>query len=283
MRAPAQHLTASHYAHAYVRDEDYVGGELLAGERIGRPLTRSRGKALLRSLILVMVVFGSGWMLLRDPATWWGRARWLGAQVMALTATVDRKTPPPLKRAASSAAAPPSEPVDIEPAKTAVLDRLPPTLPPPPPEDSVTPPSPPAKSMASPLTTASLPPAATDKQEPLPPPAVDRSDPYQVRAEAVGLHPSLSRVLLARLSEADYRNAGIAIKTALAKTPDDGTFVWPRKRRPGLALFKVHFVPGTSEDCRRYVVTVTKDGWATTAFPMERCSSHAGRLRRRAG
>ena len=92
-----------------------------------------------------------------------------------------------------------------------------------------------------------------------------------MRALAVGLHPGLSRVLLARLSPDDYRNAGIAIQKAVAETPDSGVLVWPRQRKPELALFHVRFVPGAAPDCRRYVVTVTKDGWLTTALPMEKC------------
>jgi hypothetical protein len=107
----------------------------------------------------------------------------------------------------------------------------------------------------------------------LSPPTVDPADPYQKRAAAVGLHPDLSRVLLKRLSPTDYRNAGIAIQTAVAKTPDDAVFVWPRQRKPELALFQVHFVRGGAPDCRRYVVTVTKDGWSTTAPPMEKCGT----------
>jgi surface antigen len=103
----------------------------------------------------------------------------------------------------------------------------------------------------------------------------------------VGLHPGLSRVLLSRLSEADYKNAGIAIKTALAETPEGSAFLYPRERKTGLALFKVHFVQGAGSDCRRYVVTITKDGWATTAFPMEKCGPQFGRrvpvARRQAG
>ena len=100
---------------------------------------------------------------------------------------------------------------------------------------------------------------------------MDRTDPYQVRAESIGLHPGLSRVLLTRLSDADYRNAAHAIKTAVTETSDSAIFIWPRQRTPELAVFKVHFVPGAASDCRRYVVTITKDGWMTTALPMERC------------
>ena len=101
-----------------------------------------------------------------------------------------------------------------------------------------------------------------------------------MRAVAVGLHPDLSRVLLARLSPADYRNAGIAIKTAVAETPDTDVFVWPLQRKPELALFQVRFVAGAAPDCRRYVVAVTKDGWLTTAPPMEKCATPPVRPRR---
>jgi hypothetical protein len=106
---------------------------------------------------------------------------------------------------------------------------------------------------------------------PLPPPVVDPGDPNQKKAVAVGLHPGLSRVLLARLSAVDYRNAGIAIQTALTETPDNAVYIWPRQKKPDLAMFQVHFVPGAVDDCRRYVVTVSKDGWLTTALPMEKC------------
>jgi hypothetical protein len=86
--------------------------------------------------------------------------------------------------------------------------------------------------------------------------------------------------LLARLSPTDYRNAGIAIQTALAETADSAVFVWPRQRKPAHALFRVHFVPGAAPDCRRYVVTVAKDGWSTTALPMEKCEAQPRRARR---
>jgi hypothetical protein len=108
----------------------------------------------------------------------------------------------------------------------------------------------------------------------------DPADPYQKRAVAVGLHPGLSRVLLTRLSSTDYRNAGIAIETAVSETPDSVVFVWPRQRKPEFALFQVRFVPGAAPNCRRYVVTVTKDGWSTTALPMEKCGTQHRRPRR---
>ena len=113
--------------------------------------------------------------------------------------------------------------------------------------------------------------AAGCASTPLPPPAFDPADPYQKRAVAVGLHPDLSRALLKRMTDTDYRNAGIAIKTALADTSGTEVFVYPPKQKPKLALFEVHFVHGAASTCRRYVVTVTKDRWSTTARPMEKC------------
>ncbi len=129
---------------------------------------------------------------------------------------------------------------------------------------------------AAPHGQLALPAAAEDSdtlQEvpPLPAPVVDPKDLYQKKAMAVGLHPDISRAVLKRLTSADYRNAGIAVRTAIAETPEDGTYAWPRKAGVKLALFEVHFVKGASGDCRRYVVTVTKDGWSTTAPPMEKC------------
>jgi hypothetical protein len=160
----------------------------------------------------------------------------------------------------------------------AAATAVPPPLPPPAPvAEPVMPPQavaadPPAPGAQSDVTTASIEPQAeAAAPQPLPPPIVDPADPYQKRAVAVGLHPKLSRVLLTKLSAADYRNAQTAIETAVAKTPDTGTFVWPRQRTPELALFEVHFVPGAAPHCRRYVVIVTKDRWSTTALPMEKC------------
>ncbi|MFT3733037.1 MAG: hypothetical protein QM780_16745 [Hyphomicrobium sp.] len=102
-------------------------------------------------------------------------------------------------------------------------------------------------------------------------PPAPSNDPYRRKAESVGLHPDLSRVVLARLTPADYRNAAYAIQKAIKSVPDDGEFTWPRTRAKGTAVFSVHFVPGAERDCRRYVVTITKDRWTSTALPMEKC------------
>jgi hypothetical protein len=92
-----------------------------------------------------------------------------------------------------------------------------------------------------------------------------------MRAAAVGLHPQLPSELLVRLSPEDYHNAGIAIRTAVAETREGESFVWPRQQWPDLASFRVRIVRAANPDCHRYVVTVVKDGWSTTAPPMETC------------
>jgi hypothetical protein len=257
MRAPARQ-SSGYDAYDY-----YAHDELLPGERIGRPLARRGRKALLRGVLLLSVL-GGGWALLGDQAATW--PEWLMSQLASVSSQMERRLSGPAEPAARASA---SLPARAEPVrKPAAIDPPPSTAP----ETAAGP-------AATLVTTAPLPPAAKDSDEPaaepLPPPTVNPADPYQVRAVAVGLHPDLSRVLLARLSATDYQNAGIAIKTALAETPDTGVFVWPRQRKPELALFQVRFVPGAAPSCRRYVVTVTKDGWLTTAPPMEKCGMQA--------
>jgi hypothetical protein len=106
-----------------------------------------------------------------------------------------------------------------------------------------------------------------------PEPAVAAQDksPKRAHAIAAGLSPDLPNVLLTRLSESDLKNAGYAVKTALAKTPDDALFAWPPKPSQQQALFEVRFVAGASQGCRRYIVTVTKERWSSTTAAMEKC------------
>lgn len=133
-------------------------------------------------------------------------------------------------------------------------------------------PEPAAKEEASSAPSSEAEAAAAEPEKPAPlPPLPPLTDPLQKKAEAVGLHPELSRAVLASLSAKDFKNASVAIKKAIAETPDDGVLLWPLKAERGLARFRVHFVPGVSPACRRYVVGVAKSGWLTTALPMERC------------
>jgi hypothetical protein len=264
MRASARHPNPRSYAYDDLyADYHYISSELSADEPIGPPPRRTGGRAKVWA-VFVLLASGGTWAAFGDPTTWpvRGWADWLASQTTTAAPEADPKPPlpaGPIKPAAAIPGPAPEPPSGAAPAPKEL--------------------SPPPRTV--PLTTAALPPPAVGKAaaEPLPPPTVDPGDPYQVRAVAVGLHPGLSRVLLARLSAADYRNAGIAIKTALAETPDTAVLVWPRKRAPDLALFKVRFVPGAAPACRRYVVTITKDGWSTTAAPMERCGSQVARFR----
>ena len=263
MLAPARHSNANSFAYpAFDSEEDYAPGELYSGERICPPRAGSGGNAVLRAYVVIFIALGGGWALVGNQANWQG---WLYAKIAAIS--------PASVEPAASAAAPVVPPANNETtAKQPAIEPPSSTLQPLDSRDVAAAPGDAASSPASTLTTAATPPAIDEPAAaPLPPPTPDPADPYQMRASAVGLHPDLSRVLLTRLSPTDYRNAGIAIQTAVAKTPDSGVFVWPRQRKPELALFQVHFVPGAAVGCRRYVVTVTKDGWSTTALPMEKC------------
>ena len=258
---------------AYDADDDFY-----PGERIGRPLAGSGGKALLRGL-LILVTAGGVWAAATDPAALralWDR--WAPVEVMNLLAWFDRKA------TQTAEGASPLPGTRFAPADGAAMRRPASIEPLPPPPLAATPPV--TATPATALATGSLPPAAApeaSEPEPLPTPVADPANPFAKKALAVGLHPDLSRVLLERLTAADYQNAGYAIKTAILETADNAVFVWPRQRRPEQALFKVHFVAGAASGCRRYVVSVTKDGWLTTAPPMEKCGPEAGRTARAKG
>jgi hypothetical protein len=253
---------------ARARHSSYAHDDLFPGERIGRPLGGGGGKALLKAGLLLSLIGGAAWSVVGDTGPL--RQRFPN-EVAALSRLIDRARrafdePGPATAALSSRRTADAKPAALEPPPLGpvITARPLPTAPPPPAAEPV------------PLTTAALPstPASPSPAgEPLEPPKVDPSNPDQVRAAAVGLHPELSPVLLARLSPTDYRNAGYAIETAVKETPDAGVFVWPRQRKPELAVFSVRFVAGAAPSCRRYVVTVVKDGWLTTAMPMERCSA----------
>ena len=264
MTSPTRYATTTAYGafdadEVYRDDTHYAPGELIAGERVGPPLAGRRRRALRRGGLLLMLAIGGGWAALSDLADW----RWLSAETASVFASLNRATPGPAKPLPPDAA--PSPTRDSAPSSP----QLPAA------REIIAAPGALA-GVAAPPPTATADAAAV---QPLPPAVADPADPLQMRAAAVGLHPDLSRVLLERLSPADFRNAGTAIKTALAETADDAVHVWPRQRTPELALFQVSFVPGAATDCRRYVVKVTKDGWLTTALPMERCGAKPDRSR----
>lgn len=249
---------------------DFGSGRSFDTLDVGEPIhpPRQRGGSMLSATLVLLVLFGGGWAVLQAPADWLAR---LGSQVEAITALVRGPEVAVVMSDTSSIATGEQQGVAAETAAGQIAPMV---------EqhasvaaDAATPPD------SVPVETGSVEPVAeTEKPQPLPPPRIDPADPYQRRAVGVGLHPDLSRVLLARMSAADYRNAGYAIDTAIAKTGDGEDFVWPRQRKPEQALFRVHFVKGAAAQCRRYVVTVVKDGWSTTALPMERCGAQlAGR------
>jgi hypothetical protein len=280
MRVPARRSTAESAHSAYDTDQHYGYGQLLPGERIGPPPARGHGKAMLRGVIIVTVL-GGGWALLDKQST---LPRWLLTEIAAVSSSWEGRMRERVEPTASMAIVPaPSAGAGTTP-KPSAPDASPSAAQPLPSSPAAGTSDVPPRSAAASPTMAAIPPPAVDADEPsaapLPPPTVDPTDPYQKRAEAVGLHPDLSRVLLARLSPTDYRNADIAIRTALAETPDGSVFVWPRQRTPELALFQIRFVPGAAPGCRRYVVSVTKDGWLTTAPPMERCGAQPHRPQR---
>lgn len=258
-------------------DDDYSAHwEITPGERVCPPSVRSRGRAFFRLVLFLLLVLGGYWAVAGDRGSW---SEWLQI-ASAIMSQPSEPEPEPAEQQTAFAGAPQlAEPPQQE------LVEIPATISAPEPasdptasENAVTESEQTARAEAPDEEETATSEAAS---EPLPPPTADPDDPYQARALAVGLHPGLSRVLLMQLSPADYRNAGIAIRTAIAETPDTGTYVYPRQRKPDHALFRVHFVRGAAPNCRRYVVTVTKKGWSTTALPMEKCGERVAQ--RRAG
>lgn len=266
MRAPAWFSTeerASDETRAYRAHDTgdgYTPDDFFPGDRIGAPLAGTRRKAKLRSIMVILIVLGGGWVLFDGQATWPGQ---LSNEIAAMFAAPERKAPAPVETAATTLPVLPPLATHETTAATAALNAPAPLAP-----------SPPRATALAPGVSAYSEPPATSLT------TVDPTDAYQKRAVAAGLHPDLSRVLLARLSPADYRNAGIAIQTAVTGTPDTGVYVWPQQRKPELALFHVRFVAGAAPDCRRYIVEITKDGWLTTALPMEKCGIKGDRPKR---
>ncbi len=239
-------------------------------DRVGPPVTGRRRIARLLSVVLLALAVGGGWTALRHETF----GPWLVSSVQEVLTSAKAWTGAPNSRpsdpitpdppTASPSAHADATPSPITTATIPTTDQTEPASPASLPHASTIPPAPAANSATStPAGAAYLPAAQPD------------TDPLLQRAAAAGLHAGLSRAILARLSTADFQSAATAIRKAIAETPDDGELVWPSQRAPRQALFKVHFVAGAAPRCRRYVVTITKDGWSTTALPMERCGSPA--------
>lgn len=251
-------------------DQFLAALDVAPSDRIGPPRRRPVARWLTWSVVGLGVAAAAA-LHADDPERWprW----WAEARVIAA----------PLIERATAAVTPAAKPVAAEPPASA---RDPASMAPPgtlvTQQGAVDPHGAPATAAqvtaaAEPVETAIAPPPAVaaveDDATPAATAAAKRTadDPDRARAVAAGLHADISRVLLARLSDADYRNAAHAISKALAETPDDNVLYWPLKTKPGVAQFQIHFVPGADEGCRRYVVTIAKDGWATTSLPMDKC------------
>mgnify|MGYP001822124842 FL=1 len=269
------HRVASRYASRqgyepefYSRSFDYA-----PGERAG-PLRKRPRRGVLRRLIFLCAVLGLGWVVYDDPkrvGRWWSTvsdeiapivARALAPSTKPAPADVAADPEPPGKIAIAATTPVPFASLPYTPVVTSGPEQAPENG-----EANSDPPKPEAPKIIAalpPVRAAVKPPAAVRKPVP-------KRDRLAVRALSAGLHPKLSRVLLSRLSKTDFRNASYAVRTALANTAAGATFKWPRRRKAGLAMFEVRFVPGAARGCRRYVVTIEKDRWLTTALPIEKC------------
>ncbi len=265
---------AGNHAAAFVHGADCT---FYPGEPIGG-LPRRRAAGTRSKVLVILALAGCGWGLVKTEATW---RPWMVARLDDMMAEVERSRLATTALTAPADAALPGtqQPAPLEPLATKDIAEVPGTSSELPvatdgdgetamdAQDATTSSEPSDESE----TSSGAPENGEAEPTPLPQPTIDPGDPYQKRALAVGLHPNLSRVLLSSMSDADYRNAGVAIRKAIDEAADTDKFIWPRQPTPKLALFHVHFVAGAGPDCRRYVVTVTKNGWTTTAQPMEKC------------
>jgi len=302
MSVPLHHLSIEPHYSEFDEPESYDDGFVFfPDERIGGPVTRTSD--VYAWCVAAAVTIVSCWLLLIGPDAW---PKWLPDVAGRISTAIAQATsasdqaavtqpqplqeaaqlppltllslPPPVPTASAQAAQPQTSPPDI-PEATGARDAAPESGEKSAAVDQDDLPDAPGSSRedeadAKPDHKAERPPDAYrpvgDQHRAQP------RDAMQARTEAVGLHPDFPRAVLGRFSPVDFRNARVAIQTAMKKTPNNGTFIWPRQREPGRALFKVRFVAGAPADCRRYVVSVTMSGWTTTALPMERCG-----LRRR--
>lgn len=241
------------------------------------PLPSRRGP-IVKALLALALAGGlaGGWKVLADHPDWLQQITAVIGQ--ATDALQKSKTTPPteaLKDAKSetSAAAKPLASSDIATPPGASAGEAIPN-----PQAAVAAPT----AAPSSVPTAEAQPAETlspDKEVPPLPPQRTLNDPLEKKAQSAGLSPDLSHALLKRLTETDYRNASVAVTRALTETADGQVFTWPTELKKASALFEVHFVRGSAADCRRYVVTITKDRWSTTAPPMEKCGIKAPQQR----
>jgi surface antigen len=266
-----QYWAESSYDDGY-RDFESFTLNVEPTERVGPPLP-NRFKSRLRAMLLAAILLAGAWAAVAnlglDGVVASARSAFdvIVSHAQEIAARANQRGEPSAEAEANvlGAASPSLPGLQIDQAGgTNIVQELPP------PQDEKA-----APGEAAP--TESIGSAYEEKAEP----AEDAPDktPQRKHAIAAGLGPDLPNVLLTRLSKTDLRNAAYAIKTALAKTPDDGSFTWPPKPSRQQALFEVRFVTGAAQGCRRYIVTVTKDRWSSTSAALEKCTDgepHAG-------
>src|SRR5215468_8921344 len=101
MIAPARRSSAQAAYNAFDTDEHYGYGEFLPGERIGRPLGRGPGRAVLRGLI-ILIVLGGGWALVDGQVA---VPKWLLSEIVAAYSSWDWSIPKRIEQPPSAALA----------------------------------------------------------------------------------------------------------------------------------------------------------------------------------
>lgn len=257
-------------------DDRYADYEPLAlnvepDERVGAPLP-NRFKARLRRTLAGLLLIAGAWAVVAHVGldTVIASARSVVAEIVSnaqdiATRANQGEQPAPVAASSTLGLADPGT-ADPQTEQSGVVDRLPELTPA---QDEEQ-----ASAADEAPSTESLGTAYEEKAEPAEE-AKDNS-PKRKSAVAAGLDPDLPNILLTRLNKADLQNAAYAIKTALAKTPDDASFSWPPSPSREQALFEVRFVQGAAHGCRRFIVTVTKSRWSSTSAALERCGyAHA--------
>lgn len=259
------------------------GVAMSADERLGQPLlktgTRSRKRRVKLGLLLI-VAGGASWY---DPSIWprsysaaapyasaaydhalklYDRIEWSAATGPVSPAPAASEKPLPKLEQAALSDTPPQQP---EAERANAPAARPVVAAPAEPQGKAYEPSKAAAASASEVYTES---------SPVP------TDPLKKRAAAAGLHPELPRAVLEKLSDADLKTASTAIRKALSSTDDEAVVIWPEKARQASAQFRVSFVEGAAPECRRYVVAIARDGWKTTALPVEKCAARRAAVSR---
>jgi hypothetical protein len=245
-------------ANAAPYDLEFTGtpyGELSTGEQVCPPSRNVCPRNSWGSAFLVLMILGVGGAgIAKLPDTWRASIIERAADVIQLAFAPSEQHPPPAQVAAAMPEPLPQH--DVLPAAGAEAGTLVSEQP----SD--------VKSEDS--VSAQEDPAGNAVPEPLDPPVADPAEPLQKRALAAGLHPDLSRAVLARFSETDWSNAAHAVRTALVSSRD-AQVTWPKAATRDRAQFEVRFVRAASAACRRYVVSVILDRWSATASAMELC------------